>query len=67
MAIYPIACKEMATRGKKLYLWILSFGIGDGRLISIMTSFEQEFYSEIYKKFFCRPNSFYTMAVYTEA
>ena len=21
----------------------------------------------IYKKFFCRPNSFYTMAVYTEA
>ena len=46
MAIYPIAYKEMATRRKKLHLWMLSFGIGDGQLISIMTSFKREFYGE---------------------
>ena len=69
MAIYPIACKEMAIRRKKLYHWILSFGIGNGQLISIMTSFEREFYGEyvIYKKIFCSTNSLYNMAVLTEA
>ena len=46
MAIYPIACKEMATRRKKPYIWRLTAGVGDGQLILIMTSFEQKFYGE---------------------
>ena len=48
MAIYPIACKEMATRRKKLYYWILSFGIGDGWQILIITLFEFMVSNNIY-------------------
>ena len=46
MAIYPIACKEMATRRKNLYLWMLITGVGDRRLLCTITSLEGEFYGE---------------------
>ena len=55
MAIYPIACKEMATRRKNLYLWMITFHFKLHQLLSSITSFKGEF---------CRPSSYYTMAVY---
>ena len=44
--INPIACKEMVTRRKKLYLWWLITEVGDGWLLSTITSFKREFYGE---------------------
>ena len=58
----------MVTRRKNLYLWTLYVGVNDGQLLSSIASFEGKFLvSNNIWKVFCRPNGFYTMAVYTEA
>ena len=69
MVIYPSGYEEMDSRRKKLHLYTLLSGLKmDGYTFKLyVTQRGILWWVIIYKKFPCRPNSFYTMAVYLEA